>query len=372
MAKDMMKALLEQGVSVWLDSLGRDMIHSGYLKGLIDRGLRGQTSNPTIFQGAVSKSSTYNDDILAGAKAGKTAEEICWEIMIADVQAACDAFLPVYLESKGLDGYVSLELDPTRANDGPGSLAQGRELWPRVNRANLMIKVPATAAGLPVIHGLLADGFNVNVTLLFAVERYDEVMEIHMKALEERVAKGLPIDNVASVASFFVSRVDTEAEKRFGKLSDPTAAKPLLGKVAVANARAAYAKFEERIGSDRWKALAAKGAQVQRPLWASTGTKNPAYVDTIYVDQLIGPHCVNTMPDNTLNAVEAHGASAPTLTAAHLAESAQVLADMAKIRVDLKDMTLNTLEVEGVQKFIDSYKDLLKTVETAMHSLQVG
>ena len=367
-----MKALLERGVSVWLDSLGRDMLHSGFLKGLIDDGLRGQTSNPTIFQGAVSKSSTYSDEIRGGAEAGKTAEQICWDIMIADVQAACDAFLPTYRASNGLDGYVSLELDPTKANDTEGSILQGRELWPRVNRPNLMIKVPATKAGLPVVRALLADGCNVNVTLLFAVERYDEVMDIHMQALEDRVAKGLAIDKVASVASFFVSRVDTEAEKRFAKLGDPSAAKGLLGKVAVANARAAYAKFQQRISSERWKALIAKGAQVQRPLWASTGTKNPAYKDTIYVDTLVGPHCVNTLPEGTLRAIQDHGSAEPSLRPADLDDAAKVLKEMANVGVDLADITLNTLEVEGVQKFIDSYLDLLKTVENAMKSLRVG
>lgn len=370
MAGEMMKNLLEKGVSVWLDSLSRDMTRSGALTKLIGEGLRGQTSNPTIFQGAISKSSIYNDEIRELAKQGKSPEEICWELMIKDVQEACDAFLPVYEASNKLDGYVSLELDPTKANDGPGSLEQGLALWPRVNRANLMIKVPATKAGMPVIHGLLAAGFNVNVTLLFSVERYDEVMLTHMAALEERVAKGLPIDGIASVASFFVSRVDTEAEKRFGKLADPSVAKDLLGKVAVANAQAAYAQFVVRQNEPRWQALLAKGAQVMRPLWASTGVKNPNYKDTMYVDELIGPHCVNTMPEGTLKAVRDHGASAVSLETANLDAAKALLEKLAATGVDLKDITNNTLESEGVEKFIDSYRDLLKGVEQAVVALK--
>ncbi len=370
MAGEMMKNLLEKGVSVWLDSLSRDMTRSGALTKLIGEGLRGQTSNPTIFQGAISKSSIYNDEIRELADQGKSPEEICWEVMIKDVQEACDAFLPVYEASNKLDGYVSLELDPTKANDTQGSIEQGLALWPRVNRANLMIKVPATKAGIPVIHALLAAGFNVNVTLLFAVERYDEVMLTHMAALEERVAKGLPIDGIASVASFFVSRVETEAEKRFAKLADPSLAKELIGKVAVANAQAAYAQFVVRQGEDRWKALVEKGAQVMRPLWASTGVKNPDYKDTLYVDELVGPHCVNTMPEGTLKAVRDHGSTAVSLEAANFAKAKSILDQLAKTGIDLKDMTLNTLEVEGVEKFIDSYRDLLKGVEQAVVALK--
>lgn len=371
MAAEMMKTLLESGVSVWLDSLSRDMTRSGALSKMIESGLRGQTSNPTIFQGAISKSDIYNEEIRALAKQGKSAEEICWDLMIKDVQEACDAFKGVYESSNKLDGYVSLELDPTKADDTAGSQQQGLALWPRVNRENLMIKVPATKAGLPVIHTLLAAGFNVNVTLLFSVQRYDEVMEVHMAALEERLSKGLPISGIASVASFFVSRVDTEAEKRFAKLADPKAADHLLGKVAVANARAAYAQFEKRLASQRWQKLAEAGAQVMRPLWASTGTKNPNYKDTIYVDDLVGPHCVNTMPEGTLKAVRDHGQSALSLGPSHLAEAAQVLASLKEVGIDLDDMTLNTLEVEGVQKFIDSYKDLLSGVQQAVTALGV-
>jgi len=369
----MLKQLLDQGVSVWLDSLSRDMLNSGELQAWIDRGMRGQTSNPTIFQGAISGSKTYDDAIRKLAGEGKSAEAICWDLMIADVQGACDLFMPVYQASGGKDGFVSLELDPTKARDTQGSLTQGLELWPRVNRPNLMIKVPATREGLPVIQGLLEAGFNVNVTLLFAVERYDEVMTVHMQALENRLAAGHPIDSVASVASFFVSRVDSEVEKRFKGLSLSEAQKAgLLGKVAVANARSAYASFQQRLASDRWQALASKGAQVMRPLWASTGVKNPNYADTLYVDELVGPHCVNTMPEATLHAVLEHGKTENTLSSSHLQDAAKVLDLLKEVGVDLADVTLNTLEVEGVQKFADSYKDLLKTLEQSLQALSVS
>lgn len=368
----MLKKLLEQGVSVWLDSLSRDMLHSGFLQEWVDKGMRGQTSNPTIFQGAIRGSKTYDDDIRKLSKAGLSPEDICWELMVADVQGACDKFLPLYKESGGKDGFVSLELDPTKARDSEGSIAQGKMLWPKVDRANLMLKVPATAEGLPVIRALVEEGFNVNVTLLFAVERYDEVMTAHMEALEARAKAGKPIDKIATVASFFVSRVDSEVEKRLEKLSlSDDQKKALLGHVAVANARAAYAQFEKRVASERWQKLAAQGAQIMRPLWASTGTKNKAYADTLYVDELIGPHCVNTMPEATLTAVMDHGKTAPTLTAEHLKGAEKTLATLKEAGVDLGDVTLNTLEKEGVDKFAESYKDLVETIKRSVQTLSV-
>lgn len=368
----MLKKLLDQGVSVWLDSLSRDMLHSGFLQDWVDKGMRGQTSNPTIFQGAIRGSKTYDEDIRKLSQAGLSPEDICWELMVADVQAACDKFLPLYKESGGKDGFVSLELDPTKARDSQGSIQQGKKLWPKVDRANLMLKVPGTKEGLPVLRALLEEGMNVNVTLLFAVERYDEVMTVHMEALEARVQAGKPIDNIATVASFFVSRVDTEVEKRLAKLSLSDEQKTaLLGKVAVANARAAYAQFLKRIASERWQKLASHGAQIMRPLWASTGTKNKAYPDTLYVDELIGPHCVNTMPEATLTAVMDHGKTAPTLTESHLKEAERTLAVLKDAGVDLADVTLNALEKEGVDKFAESYADLVDTVKRSVQALSV-
>ena len=368
----MLKKLLEQGVSVWLDSLSRDMLQSGYLQGWVDQGMRGQTSNPTIFQGAIRGSKTYDQDITRLSKQGLKPEQICWELMVADVQGACDKFLPVYEASQGLDGYVSLELDPTKARDTQGSIDQGMVLWPQVNRPNLMLKVPATREGLPALKALVKAGCNVNVTLLFSLERYDQVMTTHMDALEARLAAGQSIDRIATVASFFVSRVDSEVEKRLAQLT-PTEEqkKALLGKVAVANARVAYAQFLKRTGSDRWKALAAQGAQLMRPLWASTGVKNPDYPDTLYVDELIGPHCVNTMPEATLTAVLDHGKTACTLTQSHLDGAVETLKVLKEVGIDLSDVTLNTLEVEGVKKFADSYLDLVATLERSVQTLSV-
>lgn len=356
MPADMLKKLHQAGVSVWLDSLSRQMMTSGFLKNLIDEGLRGQTSNPTIFQSAITHSTDYNEDIQKGGQAGKSAEDIVWELMVGDVQKACDMFRPLYDSSHGEDGYVSLELDPTKAHDTEGSLKQALELWPRVNRPNLMLKVPGTSEGLPVIEKLLAEGMNVNVTLLFSVDRYDEVITAHMKGLEAAAAAGKDLKKIASVASFFVSRVDTEVDKRLDKSGADAS---LKGKAAVANAQWAYEQFLKRTGSEQWKALAAKGAQVQRPLWASTGTKNPAYKDTIYVDTLIGPHCVNTMPESTLAATKDHGVAEVTLNAAAFQDAHEWLDKLKAAGIDMNDVTNNTLVKEGVQKFADSYADLL-------------
>lgn len=368
----MLEQLHQQGVSVWLDSLSRDMLNTGFLQSWIDKGLRGQTSNPTIFQGAMGKGNAYDDDIRRLAKQGMAAEQICWELMVADVQAACDKFLPLYESSNGKDGFVSLELDPTKARDTQGSIDQGLMLWPKVNRPNLMIKVPATTEGLPVIRALVEAGYNVNVTLLFAVERYDEVMAVHFEALEARIKAGKPIDRIATVASFFVSRVDTEVEKRIEKLDlNAEQKEALLGKVAVANARAAYQQFQKRLGTDQWTNLAAQGAQIMRPLWASTGVKNKAYRDTLYVDDLVGPHCVNTMPESTLEAVMDHGKAVNTLTTFELDNARETLDQLKAAGIDLADVTLNTLMSEGVQKFEDSYKDLLKTLEKQLQTLAV-
>ena len=358
--------LQNEGVSVWLDYLSRDLMNEGGLQKLIDEdGLRGETSNPAIFQKAISHGESYSEPIHALAKQGLDAEAICWELMIGDVQRACDMFRPLYEASEGRHGYVSLECNPHLADETEAELAQARELWTRVGRPNLLVKVPGTKAGLPVIEACLYEGINVNVTLLFAVQRYEEVMEVYLRALERRAAEGKPIDRIASVASFFVSRVDTEAEKRLAKIADP-AVPSVLGKIAVANAQVAYEAYERCFGSSpRWQALAAKGARVQNPLWASTSVKNPAYPDTLYVAELIGPDCVNTMPEETVDAFRDHGVCARTLNAANAAAAHAVLATLKRLGVDLDDITLNTLEREGVQKFNDAYDQLLKAVSGA-------
>ncbi len=297
--------------------------------------------------------------------------------MIQDVQTACDHFRPVYEASQGRDGYVSLELNPTMAHDTAGSLAQARQLVPRVDRPNLMLKVPATPEGLPVVTALLADGVNVNVTLLFSAERYQQVLEAWMAGLEKRLEGGASIRGIHSVASFFVSRVDTEAEKRMDqRLQQEPGLKAeldgLRGRVAVANARVAYGLFEKMLASPRWERLKAQGAAVQRPLWASTSTKNPAYRDTIYVDDLIGPDCVNTMPDDTIEAFRDHGTVRRTLTAENLADALEVLERFAALGFDLSDLTDNTLVREGVSKFAISYEDLVEAVRVQRDKLMSG
>lgn len=362
MASNPLKRLQDEGVSVWLDYLDRNLMDSGRLQRLIDEdGIRGETSNPTIFQMGVSKGVEYAADIRRLAREGRSTEEICWEIMIGDVRRACDIFRSLHDESGGAHGYVSLELNPTFAHKTAESLAQGRELWKRVDRTNLMLKVPGTEEGLPVIEELLFEGMNVNVTLLFAVGRYEEVMDAFFRGLRRRVGEGKPVDRIASVASFFVSRVDSEADRRLKEKGR----NDLCGKIAVANSRLAYRAFEEKFGGKAWKELEGKGARLQNPLWASTGTKNPSYSDILYVQELIGPHCVNTMPDDTIDAYRDHGTPERTLTDATVADAESVMKELAGAGIDIEDITMGTLVPDGVRKFEKSYSDLLDTIEKA-------
>jgi transaldolase/glucose-6-phosphate isomerase len=363
-----LRDLQNEGVSVWLDFLSRDLVKSGRLQNYIDRdGLKGETSNPTIFQKSISEGSDYDAQILELARQNYSPEQITWELMIADVQAAADVFRPLYDSSGGWHGLVSLELDPTLAHDTQGSLRQARVLREKVNRPNVMFKVPGTPEGLPVIEELIAEGFNVNITLLFSVTRYEQVIDRYMKGLETRVARGQPVDRIASVASFFVSRVDTEVDRRLevARAADPSraaAADALKGRIAVANARVAYEKFEEHTASPRWKALAGKGARVQRPLWASTSTKNPAYSDILYVYELIGPDCINTMPEETMDAFRDHGKVERTITPESIARAHKDIQLLGELGVDLVEVTEDFLVRDGVKKFADSYRLLLDTV----------
>lgn len=360
--------LNDEGVSPWLDNLSRDMFTTGSLERLIrEDGIKGQTSNPTIFQKAISGGSLYDDQIVDLARKGMNAEDIVWEIMVTDVRSACDTFKPLFESTGGKHGHVSLELNPTMAHDTQGSLAQAKQLVQRVDRPNLFIKVPGTPEGLPVITELLSEGVNVNVTLLFAVEVYEKVIDAYLAGLEQRLEKGGSIATLQSVASFFVSRVDTEADKRMDKrAAGEPSLKPridaLRGRVAVANARLAYDLFEKKFSGERWERLKAKGGQAQRPLWASTGTKNKAYSDTLYVAELIGPDCVNTMPDETIDAFRDHGEVKRTLTAETIADAHAVCREFADLGFDLSDITQNTLVKEGVQKFADSYHELVEAV----------
>jgi len=374
MASNPLRKLQEEGVSVWLDYLDRKLMSGGRLDRLIEEdGIRGETSNPTIFQMGVSTGEEYAGAIRALAAEGQSAEEICWEIMIADVKRACDIFRPLYDESAGAHGYVSLELNPSLARDTDESLRQGRALWKRVDRANLMLKVPGTVEGLPVVEELLFEGMNINVTLLFAVRRYEEVIDAFFRALERRAARGERLDRIASVASFFVSRVDTEADRRLDALVGADRRKaaevePLRGKIAVANSRLAYAAFLKRFGDDRWSKLRERGARPQSPLWASTSTKNRAYRDVLYVEELIGPHCVNTIPDETIDAFRRHGTVRRTLTSATIDEARTILGSLDRLGIDRAEITEEVLVREGVAKFEKSYDDLLGTISRVMEA----
>src|SRR5574339_796985 len=300
--------LTSLGQSLWMDNIQRKQLENGELKAMIEQGdIRGMTSNPSIFNNAIAKSKDYDAALTSLAWAGWDAEKIFWQLAIEDIRAACDLFHPLYEESNGGDGYVSIEVSPNLANDTEATVAQVEQLWARVRRPNLMVKIPATKAGIPAIRKAISVGVNVNVTLIFSLERYAEVMEAYLSGLEDHIAAGHSVEHIASVASFFVSRVDTKIDPRLPEGS------PLRGQAAIANAKLAYELFQNKFVGRRWENLKVKGARVQRPLWASTGTKNPDYPDTIYVDSLIGPETVNTVPPATLEAFKDHGAAAMTL-----------------------------------------------------------
>ncbi len=364
-----MRALHELGQSIWLDYLRRGMLRSGELAGLIASGLRGMTSNPTIFEQAVGGSTDYDDALARAAGSSRSDTDVFEAIAVEDVRDAADLFRPLYNHSNGADGFVSLEVSPGLARDTAGTIAEAERLWQAVGRPNVMIKIPGTREGWPAIERCLTNGININITLLFSVEHYRKVAEAYLAALEVRGSKGERIDGVASVASFFVSRVDTEVDARLARIDQPEA-KELVGTIGVANARLAYAAFEEITKSDRWRRLSAKGAKVQRPLWASTGTKNPAYSDVLYVDELIGRDTVNTLPPETLRKFEEHGTVAPTL-AGHEDDARKRMERLARVGVDFDDVT-RVLEAEGIDKFATSYAALLGTIGKKRAALAQG
>lgn len=350
------------GQSPWYDFITRELMASGELARLIgEDGLRGMTSNPTIFEKAIAGSADYDADIRRLAGAGHGPAEIFEALAVADVQAACDAFRMINLEASGHDGLVSLEVSPTLAHDTAGTIAEATRLWEAVGRPNAMIKIPGTRAGLPAIETCIARGINVNVTLLFAVERYRAVIAAYCAGLETRVGQGLPVDSIASVASFFVSRVDT----RVDPMLDAAGRRDLRSRAAIANARAAYRAFEDALESPRWEALRAHGAHVQRPLWASTSTKDPALPDIYYVEALVAPQTVNTLPPETLRAYRDHGD--PALRIAD-EEPEPVLEALAAAGIALDDVT-DFLEQDGVAKFAASYHSLLTGIEAKAAAL---
>jgi len=352
------------GQSPWYDFITRELIATGELRALISNdGLLGMTSNPTIFEKAIAGSADYDDDIRRLAAEGRGAEEIFEALAIADVRAACDAFQPVYAKSGGADGLVSLEVSPTLARDAVATEAAARRLWAAVARPNLMIKIPGTAEGLGAIERCIADGINVNVTLLFSVSRHEAVMEAYLRGLERRAAAGQPLDHVASVASFFVSRVDTKVDPMLGAAGRGD----LRGTIAIANACLAYAAFERVFQGPRWAKLSAHGARVQRPLWASTSTKDPALPDVYYVEALIAPQTVNTLPPETFVAYRDHGDPAVRI-AAGTATAAARLEALAAAGISLAVVT-QELEAEGVDKFAASFQSLLSGIDAKAGAL---
>lgn len=350
------------GQSPWYDFITRDLIQSGELARLVrEEGLRGMTSNPTIFEKAITGSSDYDTELKALGE--QKPAEIVEALMIADVQAACDVFRPVYDAAHNGDGAVSIEVSPTLAHDTAGTITEAERLWARVARPNVMIKVPATSAGLPAITHLTARGINVNITLLFSVARYREVIDAFVDGLMARVAKGQPIDAIHSVASFFVSRVDGMTDKALlGGGKKQKAGKSLLHKIAIANALDAYGVFRESLETDRWKTLAKHGAHVQRPLWASTSTKDPSLPDVYYIEALIAPDTVNTIPPATWKAYADHGKPEVRITPETIAAARATLAAYAKLDVPTLDTITQALEDDGVKKFEASWAELLGAV----------
>jgi transaldolase len=358
---DTLAELSALGVSIWLDDVSRRRLNSGNLAALIkDKHVVGVTSNPTIFAKALSAAEDYNDQVNELAARDASLDAAVREITTTDIRNACDLFRDVYQKTGGVDGRVSIEVDPRLAHDTEKTVAEALDLWKTVDRPNLLVKIPATEAGIPAITRTLAEGVSVNVTLIFSVERYRAVMDAFIAGVEQAKANGHDPATLISVASFFVSRVDTEVDKRLDAIGTDEA-KALRGKAAVANARLAYAAFQEVFASERWQALGAAGGKPQRPLWASTGVKNPDYSPTLYVDELVVADSVNTMPEDTLNAVaERSNLRGDTVTGT-AAVAQQVFDDLTAVGIDIDDVFV-TLENEGVEKFEKSWAELLESV----------
>jgi len=352
--------LEKYGQSVWFDNISRGMLKKGELKALVDNdGLKGVTSNPTIFQKAIGSGSEYDEQLKEILKQNPnlTPLEIFFELAVKDIQDAADILRVVYDKTNGVDGYVSLEVAPDLAYDTKATAEQAKELFKKVNRPNLMIKIPATPEGMPAIKEVIAEGINVNVTLIFSQKSYEDVVEAYIAGLEERAAKGGRVDNIASVASFFISRIDTAVDKELDKVSYPS----LKAKAAIANAKIVYAKAKELFGSERFKKLVDKGAKVQRLLWASTSTKNPEYSDVLYIEELIGKDTVNTVPPATVDAYRDHGKPADRIEN-NLDEAKAQMAKLAELKIDFEAIT-KKLTDDGVKSFADSFNDLLGTIE---------
>ncbi|MCF7805042.1 MAG: transaldolase [Candidatus Marinimicrobia bacterium] len=365
--------LINYGQSYWLDNLTRGKIKSGELKNRVEeQGLRGITSNPSIFQKAITQSDDYDDQIRELTEAGKSVDEVYEAVVVKDVQDACDELRGLYDETDGADGYVSLEVSPYLAHDTEGTANEARRLFKKVDRPNCFIKIPGTPAGVPAIEEALYEGINVNVTLLFSIQSYEDVAYAYIRAMERRAAEGLPLKSVASVASFFLSRMDVLVDELLehriygtDNTEEKKLAKELMGESAIANAKLAYQSYKWIFGSARWKLLEEKGARVQRPLWASTSTKNPEYSDVRYVDSLIGQNTVNTLPDKTIDAFADHGTLKENTVEEGIEESEETLMNMYELDIDLDYVTQRLLD-EGIQKFIKPFDNLMETLEQKM------
>lgn len=359
-----LKALADAGVSIWLDDLSRERIETGNLAEMVEqKSVVGVTTNPTIFAGAIADGERYDEQVRELVAAGKDVDEVIFELTTEDVRNACDVLAPV-AERTADDGRVSIEVEPDLAHDTEGTIASAKALWAAVDRSNALIKIPATAAGLPAITAVIAEGISVNVTLIFSVERYQAVMDAYLEGLEKAEAAGHDLSTIRSVASFFVSRVDSEVDSRLEKIGTDEAL-ALRGRAAVANARVAYGAFEGMLASERWQALAAAGAHAQRPLWASTGVKNPDYPDTLYVTDLVVADTVNTMPEKTLEAMADHGELQGDQVSGRAGEAQEVLDEIVAVGVDWAEV-LEVLESEGVSKFQTSWDELVETVRGQM------
>jgi transaldolase len=357
MAKTPLQQLNDHGQSVWVDYLSRPLVEEGELAALIREGVHGVTSNPTIFQGAIAEGDAYDEQLREVLQSESDPKEIFLALAVRDIQAACDELRPVH--DSGQDGWVSLEVDPNLAHDTDATIAEARRLSELVDRPNLLVKIPATLEGLPAIEETIASGIPVNVTLIFSLERHRAVAEAYLRGLQRRAEAGDGLSRIASVASFFVSRVDTEADKRLDEVGHPE----LKGKLAIANAKLAYQTYQELFSGSDWEALAAKGATSQRCLWASTSTKNPEYRDTLYVEELVGPETVDTMPRETIDAVQDHGEIRGDAILEDVEGARKLLEDLEAAGVDYEDVVA-VLEREGVEKFAKSFQELFSDVES--------
>jgi transaldolase len=377
MAKNRLQELHEAGQSIWLDSIDRRILQNGELDGRIrDDALTGMTSNPTIFQKALASSTAYDEQITEAEEQGLTSWQLFELLETTDVRDACDHFAAVYSSTRGADGYVSIEVSPGVSGSADASVEEARRLWKTVDRPNVMVKVPGTPEGAIAVRRLIAEGINVNITLLFAIQAHERVIDAYMGGLEDRVKARQPIDGLASVASFFVSRVDTEIDKRLDALiakaspSEKDRLKMLKGRSAIANAKLAYRLFQQKFSGPRWEALAKEGARVQRPLWASTSTKNPEYRDVMYVEELVGPDTVDTMPPATIDAFRDHGVVEKTVDK-KVAAAEGLLKEIEAAGISMKDVTEKLL-VEGIASFQKSFDELIAGLEAKIGSLTPG